>query len=174
MVCVCILYVLLLLVGVGIVSVVNYACLKPFVQEHKKAALFLILSGILLLCFPLFYSAHKVTMWNKNHYYNLGTKYSGMIRKFLGDSMPSFIYFNLNSHAMCDLYPLGVIFMDASSDDIKKLNAKLPNPISFLFLKPQDKLFLQNQQDIINKQPIIDNWYTFHGVDTQNNVVVYK
>ena len=72
------------------------------------------------------------------------------------------------------MYPVREVFMEATNDMIKNINRVLPKPIEYLFLSPGNFLFRQNQDLIFRKEPIVDNWYTFYGIDPQNQVVVYR
>ena len=85
-----------------------------------------------------------------------------------------FVYFTIGTHTTWDSFPTRVVLMEATNEQIKKLNLKLPKPIEYLFLNPNNNLFKLNQDLILKGQPIIDNWYTLYGIDPEDKIVVYK
>ena len=167
-------YVPLLTISFGIVLSVILNYCKPLISQYKRESKFLILSFIILVYLPYFYSASLVKQWNDNFYYNVAHQNTEMIKNFIKDTKPAFIYFVEGTLITWDLFPIRDIYMEASNDDIKKINSILPKPIGYLFLTPNNKLFKQNQDSILKSQPIIDNRYNFYGVDQENQVVVYK
>lgn len=167
-------YLPLLVISLGIIVSVVRNQISSFVSEYKKGLCFLILLFFFLIDFSLYYSANFTTQWDKNYYHNLGQTNSNIVRKYVGDSRPMFVYFNIGQHTTWNLYPTRVILMEATNKQIKKLNSKLPKPIEYLFLQPTNNLFKENQALILNGKPIIDNWYTFYGLDSVNKVIVYK
>ena len=126
------------------------------------------------LYFPYYFLSNQMKIRNDSVYNSVAHNNSEIVRKFIGGSNPSFIYFHTGQHTTWDLYPIRVILMDATNNQIKKINSLIPKPIEYLFLQPANELFKENQDLIIKGQPIIDNWYTFYGFDQINNVVVYK
>ena len=97
-----------------------------------------------------------------------------MVKKFTNNSNPMFVYFTVGTHTTWDSFPTRIVYMEVTNEQIKKINLQLPKPIEYLFLHPGNNLFKINQELILKGQPIIDNWYTFQGVDPENKFVVYK
>lgn len=164
-------YVPLLLVSFAVLVWSNQDCLK---KEYKNVFLFVLVSLIILVYFPMYYGGSKITCWNKNLMYKIAAKNTEIIKRYIGTSRPMFIYSSGASFVTWDLFPTKEIFMQAKSDYIRKINSLLPKPIEYLFVSTSDYLFNENKDLILRAQPIIDNWYTFYGVDVPNNIVVYK
>ena len=97
-----------------------------------------------------------------------------IVRRFIGENRPMSIYFQAGQHTNWDLYPTRVVLMEMRTEQLRKINEKLPKPIEYLFLQPSNTLFKENQDLIMKGQSIVDNWYTFLGVDQGNKIVVYK
>ena len=167
-------YVPLILVSFGIILWECRNYYTQFVQEHKKGSVFILVSLILLAYFPIYYSANLITQWDKNVYHDIGNKNSEIVKHFIGDSVPMFVYFTTGTHTTWDSYPTRIVQFEASAAQISKINAKLPQPIKFLFLNPNNYLFRENQDSIINGKPIVNNTYSFYGFDQANKIVVYR
>ena len=167
-------YVPMLVVSFGIILLTYFPYFKPFFLEHKKGSCFIILSLFVLIFIPIYYSAIVVMKWDDKFYYNHANKNSNIIKKFINNSNPMFVYFTGGSHITWDSFPTREVFMEATNEKIKKINSILPKPIEYLFLNPTNNLFKQNQDLILKFQPIINNWYTFYGADPANQIVIYK
>ncbi len=168
------LYVPLLLISSGIILWVNRKYFLPFMCEYKKGSSVIALIFILLVYVPLNLDALRISQWNKDLYHGIAHKNAEIVRKFVGNINPMFIYFNTGQHTNWDLYPMRVVLMDMSNDQLKLINHKLPKPIEFLFLQPENPLFKENEANILKGQPIVDNSYVYYGVDLENKVVVYR
>lgn len=167
-------YVPLIMISLGCLLSANYEYFKPFLSEHKKGLYFVAVSFILIVYVTFHYSVDLIVKWNKDVYHNIAHKNSEVVKKFIGNSNPMFVYFTVGTHTTWDMFPTRVVLMEATNDQIKKLNLKLPKPIEYLFLNPKNNLFRINQDLILKGQPIIDNWYTLHDIDSGNKIVVYK
>ena len=165
------LYVPLLLISSALGLFVSFKSL--FLKQTKSIYILFVLL-ISFLYFPYYFLSNRMKIRNDSVYNSVAHNNSEIVRKFIGGSNPSFIYFHTGQHTTWDLYPIRVILMDATNNQIKKINSLIPKPIEYLFLQPANELFKENQDLIIKGQPIIDNWYTFYGFDQINNVVVYK
>ena len=168
------LYVPLLLVSTATIIWVNRNYFQPFLSEHRKGTIIISLIFILFIYFPYSYAAILVAAWNKELYHNIAHKNMEIVRRFIGEYRPMTIYFHSGQHTNWDLYPTRVVLMEMRTEQLRKINEKLPKPIEYLFLQPSNTLFKENQDLIMKGQPIVDNWYTFLGVDGENKIVVYK
>lgn len=167
-------YVPLVMISLGILFHVNHNFFNTVFSKHKKRIFFLILSFIFIVYLPFYSSALLVTKWDKNIYYDIAHKSSEVVKKYIGNSNPMFVYFTVGTHTTWDLFPTKVILMEAINKQIKELNIKLPKPIEYLFLTPNNTLFKENQELILKGLPIINNMYTLQGVDIENKIVVYR
>lgn len=143
-------------------------------KEGYKVFAFLIVSLLFIVYLPLFNTSLKLTNMKKSLMHQAAFNNYTSIKKFLGNSIPKFIYFDRGTHTTWFSYPIREIFMEASNDQIKKINSLLPQPIEYLFLKPDNYLFKENQELILKRKSIIDNQYNFYGVDLEDKIVVYK
>ena len=148
--------------------------LRPLFLKYKRKFSLVLLSVILLLYFPFFVSQSKAEEWSKLKYHTMLSNRSEIIKKFLRGSKPMFIYFNDSTHTTWDLFPVRVILQESTNMRMKEMNSKLPKPIEYLFLSPQNNLFKENQDLILKGKPIIDNKYILYGIDNLNKIVVYK
>ena len=167
-------YLPLLLISFGIILYENLEILKPFVLKYGKASYYLILSFLSILYIPYYISSSILKIRTNDVYHNFAHLNSEIVKNIVGNSSPKFIYFNTGTHTTWDLYPTRVILMEATNEQIKKLNLKLPTPIEYLFLNFNDNLFKINKDLILKGLPIIDNYYTLHRVDPENHIVVYR
>lgn len=167
-------YVPLLLISSGIIlkECLNY--FGQFFLDYRAGSYFILLSFLVLVYLPFYWSSSLVSNWDKNVYHDIAHKNSEIVRKFTQGSNPMFIYFNVGQHTTWDLFPTKVVLMEATNKQIKEINKKLPKPIEFLFLTPKNNLFQENKDLILKTKPIIDNLYAFYNVDLENQVVVYK
>ena len=164
-------YVPLLLISA---AVLIWSIRDSFKKEYKNIFLFVLISLIIIVYFPVYNAGSKITSWNKNLMNEIMTKNTEIVKKYIGASRPIFIYSTSASFVTWDMFPTREIFAQAKNDYIKKINTLLPKPVEYLFITPKDYLFNENKDLILMAQPIIDNWYTFYGVDIVNNVVVYR
>lgn len=144
------------------------------VSEHKKTIFLFILSIVILVYVPFYNAASTITILHKNMYHGIGYSNTEAIKKIVGGNLPKFIYFTSGNYSTWYLFPLRVVFMEATNEQIKKINLKLPSPIEFIFLTTSNNLFLENKEQILAGKPIIDNWYTFYSFDSDKQIVVYK
>lgn len=148
--------------------------LNDFLEQKKSFIAFFLLGLILTVYIPFYNAGNTITILYKQMYHDIASKNTDVIKKAIGNHHPQFIYFTSGNYSTWDLFPLRVIFMEATNEQIKNINLKLPMPIEFLFLSANNSLFHENQELILNAKPIIDNWYTFYGFDRDSQMVVYK
>ena len=145
-----------------------------YLRQFGKVAICLFVGLIVIIYIPIFNTNLKITNWKKDFMYKREFNNSTVIKKFIDASNPMFIYFDRGTYTTWDLFPVREIFMEVSSEQIRKLNLRLPKPIEYLFLKPDNYLFKENQELILRRQPIINNEYSFYGIDSENSIVVYR
>ena len=167
-------YLPLLLIACAVLFKLALNYIKSFVMEHRIGSILIVLSLLLFVYFPYYVSTVKVAQWNKNYYYNMAHINSEIVKKIIGDSKPAIIFFNTGTHTSWDSFPTRVIVQEATTGELKTLNLKLPQPVEYLFLQPNNRLFKENQDLILEAKPIIDNTYNFYGFDEANKVVVYR
>ena len=167
-------YLPLLLLSFGIILAKAIDYFKSIVNQNKIQVWILILSFIFLIYIPVYFCSKLVIGENINWQSSVVDRNSKLIEKFIGNSMPMFIYFTGGSTISWDMFPVKEIFMDATSDQIKKINMILPEPIEFLFIKPENNLFKENASYILNKEPIISNSYIYNSIDLGNKVIIYR
>ena len=160
-------YLPLMMVSCGIV-------LEKLFTKHKKAFSILFLGVLIFFYISFYYTQFKFAEWTKDYFSKTAHNNSEMIKRFIGDTKPMFVYFNDGTHTSWDSYPTKVIVLEFTNKLLKQVNSKLPKPISYLFLKPENQLYRDNFKLIVNKEPILDNWYTFYGFDGASNTVVYR
>ena len=148
--------------------------LREFLLKDKIRAYIVILTFLVLVYVPFFISEIKVGEWSKGYYSDIARKNTQVVSNVLGDSKPMFIYFNNGIHTIWVSYPTRTIIYEATNALLKQINLKLSKPIEYLFLQPENILFKENEDSILKGEPIIDHTYTFHSVDTENKVVIYK
>lgn len=164
-------YVPLLLVAVAILFWTNR---DFFNVKNKKTFIAVLISLIFFLYVPLFNTALFIADWNRNLTFNHISKNTEIIKSIIGKSIPDFIYFTGGSNIVWDMFPVREIYMESSNEQITRINQILPKPIDFLFLNPNNNLFKQNQELILKGQPIIDNCYTFYGINQEAKIIVYR
>ena len=130
-------------------------------------------SFIFLIYIPLYFCSDLV-IGSKDWMHDVMKKNSLTIKNFIGNTKPRFIYCTLGTNITWDLFPTREIFMEATNEQISKINSILPKPIEYLFLNPSNYLVKENFNLISKRLPIIDNCYTFYGIDEQNQIIVYK
>lgn len=169
-----IIYFPLLIISLGIVLWVIFNELAPSFLKSKVRVYLLLVSFIILIYIPVYFSSYLVLNINSNWFYASANKNSEIIKKYIQNTSPKFIYIKGASLGTWNLFPLREIFMEATNEQIKKVNLILPKPIEYLFLTPDNALFKENQDLILNKRPIIDSLYNFYGFDPDSKTVVYR
>jgi len=131
---------------------------------------------IFLVCFyiPLFVSAIKHYCDFEKSFYDRAHNNAELIKSFIKDSKPAFIYFNDGIHTTFTDYPIRQIFKDATNEQLLKINAILPEPIEFLFLHQYDWLFQMNKEQILSGKPIVNNEYQVYGYTNDSRIIVYR
>ncbi|MBI2996284.1 MAG: glycosyltransferase family 39 protein [Candidatus Melainabacteria bacterium] len=148
--------------------------IEDYLVKYKKQFLTALLPLIVFVYIPFYYADIRAEEWRKDFYSNTAHVYSKVIRKFVGESSPMFVYFNNGTHTSWDYFPTRIIVMEANNEKIKRLNKLLPKPIEYLFIQPQNLLFTENRRKILTSQPIIGGLYTFYGADQDTQVIAYK
>ncbi len=164
-------YVPLLLMSFATLLWINRDCVN---KEYKRSLVFILITLILFVYVPVYSAGSKIMYSNKKLMYEHAMKNTEIVRKYINNSHPMFIYFARGTFAAWNLYPIREVFMEANSDVLKRLNSILPRPIEYLFIGLNDCIFKENRELILKGQPIIDNCYTFYGIDPGNKIVVYK
>jgi len=115
--------------------------MKPFYSEHPTASKYILLLFLIFIYSPLFISTFIHYLRYEEWAHNMGRGNAQVIEAFLKNEKPKYIYFNGGSHIPYTRYPLKQIYLDATSEQLLKMNNILPEPIEFLILKPTDWLF---------------------------------
>lgn len=167
-------YLPLYICSLGILICSNIEYLKPFRKEHPRVSKVLLL--IFLVCFyiPLFVSTIKHFCDFEKSFYDRAHNNAEVIKSFIRDSKPAFIYFNDGIHTTFTDYPIRQIFKDATNEQLLKINTILPKPIEFLFLHQYDWLFQMNKEQILSGKPIINNEYQVYGYTNDSRIIVYR
>lgn len=153
---------------------VNYSYIEPFVLEHLCVSKFLLSLFLIFGYFPLFLTLVVHYTYLHEWYHNTAKNNAEIVESFIKGHSPKFIYITSGTHTSYTTYPVKQIFRDATNEQLLKVNEILPEPIEFLFLKPNDWLFKNNQEAILNEGPILDGKYKLFGYNNQAQVVVYK
>lgn len=164
-------YVPILLISMAVLLWVNRDC---FNVRSKKVFISIFLSLVFFVYVPLFNTALFIADWNKALTFEHISKNTEIVKTIIGKSIPDSVYFTGGTNIVWDMFPVREIYMEVSNEQIKRINQILPKPIDFLFLNPNNNLFKQNQELILKGQPIIDNCYTFHGINPEARIVVYR
>lgn len=148
--------------------------LESFISSHKVASKLILSLFIIFLYIPL--SLSMVLQANEYEvmYHNVAKGNASIVKSFIKDTSPSFIYYNDGNHITWDLYPMKQVFKDATNEQLLQINKILPEPIGFLFLKPTDWLFKNNENLIFQGKPILDGIYVPYGIDPNAKIVVYR
>ncbi len=162
----------ILVCGVIIQSLVIYVI--TFYKNHRSVSFFLLALIIVGVYLPPSLSILKVEKIFYDQYHMIAKTNALLVREVLGNDKPAFVYFNNGTHLTWDMYPMKQVFKDATNDQLLAVNNILPEPIKYLFLSKRDWLYQNNEQLILNKQPIIDNKYVFYGFDPNYQIFVYK
>ncbi|MBI2996285.1 MAG: glycosyltransferase family 39 protein [Candidatus Melainabacteria bacterium] len=167
-------YLPLLLISIAIVLWTIRSSFLSFYREYKKGCIFLIVLFVVFVYIPFWIASLKVAVWNKALYHNIAHKNSELVKKYIGNSNPMFIQIHAGTHTAWDSFPTRVIVMDISSDEVRKINLRVPRPIEYLFIKPEHKLFMENKDLILQGKPIIDNKYYLYAFDEETKTVIYR
>lgn len=169
-----IIYFPLLVISIGIISWVTFNEFAYSTFKSKIRIYFLLLSFIILVYIPIYFSSYLVINPDTSWYQDSASINSKIISKFIRGTKPMFIYIRGGSLGIWKLFPLREVFMEATNEQIKKINSILPHPIEYLFLQPGNQLAEENKSLILQGLPIIDGLYTYYGADIKNNFYVYK
>ena len=164
----------LFLCYVALVLRANFEYVKPFIQEHSVAAKILMTLLFVFCYFPVFLSMLNIQLALWDRYHNRARENAEIIRTFIKDEHPNFIYINDGIHTTFTDYPIKQVFKDATNDQLMQVNKILPEPIAYLFLRPTDWLFKNNQELILKGAPIINDEYKFYGFNKDAQLIVYK
>jgi len=147
---------------------------KQFIVPNKYKVIFVLMSFIIIVYVPFLNTSYKLEEWFKTLYSNKAAASTQMVKKYISNSKPDFIYYNTGTHVPWEMYPTRVINHPATSEDLIKVNKKLPSKIDYLFINSNDKLFKENKDLITNAKSIINEEYHFLGFDQETGVIVYK
>ncbi len=164
----------LFLCYIAIIFRTHFEYAKPFALEHP-IVIKVIPSFILIFYFlPLSLSLLNTQLVLWNGYHIRAKNNAELVRSFIKDDSPGFIYFNDGLHTTLTDYPIRQVFKDATNEQLLQVNKILPEPIKYLFLKPTDWLFVNNKDLIIKGSLILNNQYETIGFNNEAQVVVYK
>lgn len=152
----------------------NLEYIKPFITSHPKVSRTLLLLFFIFGYIPLYISSILQYQHFESMYYVSAKNNAEIIKKFIQNTYPKFVYFNDGTHITWDMYPVKQIFKDATNEQLQEVNKILPEPIEYLFLKSSDWLFKNNQDLILMGAPILNNQYMFYGFDKDAQIIVYK
>lgn len=167
-------YLPLYLCFIGLIIKLNLEYLQPFAGAHPRVSKALLLFLLLFIYLPLFLSMINIQSQYWEAYHQRARMNADIVRSVAGATKPKFIYFNDGIHSTFTDYPLRQVFKDATNDQLLAVNMILPSPMEYLFLKPTDWLFKNNQELILMSAPIINDQYKFVGVVKDQNIVVYR
>ena len=152
----------------------NIEYLKPFTGAHPRVSKSLLGVLFIFIYFPLFLSMIDIQSQFWEAYHTRAKMNAEIVRSVVRDTNPKFIYFNDGAHTTFTDYPIRQVFKDATNDQLLAVNMILPGPIEYLFLRPSDWLFKNNQEIIQMGAPIINDQYKFLGVVKDQQVIVYR
>lgn len=167
-------YLPLFLCSLGVLLHANLNYFKPFWTDHKKVSIAILLLVFVSLYIPLSISSIKHFSNFEKSFHDRARINADMIRAFIKDLKPAFVYFNDGIHTTFVDYPIKQIFKDATNEQLIQVNTILPEPIEFLFLRQYDWLFQINKDQIEKKEPIINNQYVLYGYTNDGRIVVYR
>lgn len=147
---------------------------KQYIVPNKIKTIFVLTTFIALVYVPFLNTSYKLEEWFKDLYSSNAHKSTQIVKKYVSDSKPAFIYYNTGTHVPWEMYPTRVINHPATNEDLIKVNKKLPTKIEYLFIQLNDKLFKENKDLILKAKPITNNEYSFYGFEQDAGVVVYK
>ena len=152
----------------------NLEYFKPFTMEHPRISKILLAFTFGFVYIPLFVSTINHYADYEKSFYNRAHGNAELVKYFVKDSKPAFIYFNDGIHSTFTDYPIKQVFKDATNEQLIQANSILPQPIEFLFLNQRDWLFQINKEKIIKAAPIINDEYKMYGYTADGSIVVYK
>lgn len=158
----------------GVILKTNYDYVKPFFQEHPRVTKTLLAFIFVFGYLPLFLSSISHYLYTEGVYHNIAHVNAEIVKSFIKDEKPKFIYYDDGTHTTWDFYPVRQIFKDAINEQLLQVNSILPEPIEYLFLNTGDWLFRNNQEQILMAEPILNGLYSFYGVEKDARIVVYK
>ncbi len=147
----------LFIIAIGITLKSSFSYFKPFVSDHPNISRILFSLFMFFGFFPLFLTmiVHYINL--EDWYHTTAKNNAEYIRYFVKDAHPAFIYFNTGTHTNFTDYPIKQVFKDATNEQLIQVNNILPEPIEFLFIRPTDWLFKNNQDLIMKGQPILND-----------------
>lgn len=152
----------------------NYDYIRPFIYDHPKAAVGLVFLFSIFCYGPLYFSSIINYLLVENIYYSEAKTNALVVKNFIRDSKPKFIYLNDGTHSIFIDYPIRQVIKEATNDQVLEMNKILPSSIEYLFLRQNDWLFKNNQEKIVKGEPIINDQYLFYGFDKDSLTVVYR
>ena len=164
----------LYLCTLGIVLKTNYEYLKPFVFDHPRAGSTIFILFFVLGYIPLYLSTIKQYLFMEDAYHTTAKNNSKIVDTFVQNENPQFIYFSDGIHSTFLRYPMKQVMKEATNEQLEQINKILPKSIEYLFLRPSDWLFQNNQDLILKGAPIINEQYKYLGFDKDAQIVVYK
>jgi hypothetical protein len=151
---------------------VEYA--KPFALDHpfviKAIPTFILIFYLLPLSLSMLNT--QLVLWNG--YHTRAKNNAELVRAFIKDDHPMFIYLNDGAHTPFTDYPIRQVFKDATNEQLVQINKILPKPIEYLFLRPGNWLFENNKDLLLMGSPIINDQYKFYGYHKDAQVIVYR
>ena len=164
----------LFLCYVALIFNANYQYAKPFIKEHSFVTKALISFVLIFYCLPLSFSMLKTYLVIWNIYHETAKSNAGLVRAFIKEEHPKFIYLNDGTHTVLLDYPIKQVFKDATNEQLEQINKILPEPIEYLLLRPTDWLFQNNKDLILMASPIINDQYTFCGYNKETQTFGYR
>ena len=152
----------------------NFKYVKLFINEHRVLTEIIASLFFVFIYIPLFLSIIDTNVIMGREYHNTAKGHAAIIKKYIGDHSPKFVYFNDGTHITWDRYPVKQVMKDATNEQIIQVNMVLGEPIEYLFILPKDWLFKNNKDQILMAEPIINNQYVFYGFEKDAQVIVYK
>ena len=159
----------------GIIIKTNFEYIKPFISNHPRVSI--VLLAIFIICgyMPLYLSCIRNYTQFESKFQIRAKSNAHLIRSVISHEPDTkFIYMNDGIHTVFDDYPVRWVFKDATNEQLMKVNKILPRPIDYLFLRPTDWLFQNNNKEISKGLPIINGQYEYYGFNKETSLVVYK
>ncbi|MBI3591342.1 MAG: hypothetical protein HY094_08220 [Candidatus Melainabacteria bacterium] len=158
----------------GIIAKNIFPYKRPFISDHPHVTKVLAFMFIVFIYVPLFLSSTIHFLRFEKGFHERAMINAQLIRSVIKNTDAKFVYMNDGTHTVFDDYPVRWIFKDATNEQLLQVNKILPSPIDFLFLRPSDWLFKNNQELISKGAPIIDGQYVLYGLNQDAHLVVYK
>ena len=147
---------------------------KSYITEHPKATIALLVSLFVFLYIPLFLSSITHYLYYESVFHLRAKQNDELIKSFVKDTKPKFVYFKDGIHTTFTNYPIKQVAKDATNDQLLHVNKILPEPIEFLFLRPNDWLYENNKESIVMGGPILNNQYKLYGFSRDGEIIVYR